>query len=77
MTVAYSEVMAEATVQDLLSSLLKDPRSSQRLLDTAPCPSPARWLGLNQPCAAAQGESDQPEEPGGLSCLHIRPVIHF
>ncbi|XP_020017087.1 transmembrane protein 266 isoform X1 [Castor canadensis] len=68
---------AEATVQDLLSSLSGDPCPSQRALDPALArPSPA-GLAQTSPELAHRVSLFNQKNQEGLTVFQIKPVIHF
>ncbi|GAB5572249.1 transmembrane protein 266 isoform X2 [Prionailurus iriomotensis] len=70
--------MAEATVQDLLSSLSEDPCPSQRALDPAPVtwPSPAGSAQTSPELEHRVSLFNQKNQEG-FTVFQIKPVIHF
>ncbi|XP_008571208.1 PREDICTED: transmembrane protein C15orf27 homolog [Galeopterus variegatus] len=70
--------VAEAKVQDLLSSLSEDPCPSQRALDPAPLaqPSPAGSAQTSPELEHRVSLFNQKNQEG-LTVFQIRPVIHF
>ncbi|XP_058592923.1 transmembrane protein 266 [Neofelis nebulosa] len=70
--------MAEATVQDLLSSLSEDPCPSQRALDPAPVtwPSPA-GSAQTSPEREHRVSLFNQKNQEGFTVFQIKPVIHF
>nr|XP_015098630.1 transmembrane protein 266 isoform X2 [Vicugna pacos] len=70
--------MAEATVQDLLSSLSEDPCPSQRALDPAPLawPSPAGSAQTSPELKHRVSLFNQKNQEG-FTVFQIKPVIHF
>ncbi|XP_045866146.1 transmembrane protein 266 isoform X1 [Meles meles] len=70
--------MAEATVQDLLSSLSEDPCPSQRALDPAPLawPSPAGSAQTSPELEHRVSLFNQKNQEG-FTVFQIKPVIHF
>ncbi|XP_032198237.1 transmembrane protein 266 isoform X2 [Mustela erminea] len=69
---------AEATVQDLLSSLSEDPCPSQRALDPAPLtwPSPAGSAQTSPELEHRVSLFNQKNQEG-FTVFQIKPVIHF
>uniref|UniRef100_A0A452UTQ7 Transmembrane protein 266 n=1 Tax=Ursus maritimus TaxID=29073 RepID=A0A452UTQ7_URSMA len=70
--------MAEATVQDLLSSLSEDPCPSQRALDPAPLtwPSPTGSAHTSPELEHRVSLFNQKNQEG-FTVFQIKPVIHF
>ncbi|XP_058398138.1 transmembrane protein 266 isoform X1 [Diceros bicornis minor] len=70
--------MAEATVQDLLSSLSEDPCPSQKALDPAPLsqPSPACSAQTSPELEHRVSLFNQKNQEG-FTVFQIKPVIHF
>ncbi|KAM5292186.1 transmembrane protein 266 [Ctenodactylus gundi] len=70
--------MAEATIQDLLSSLSEDPCPSQRALDPAPLarPSPGSSAQTSPELGHRVSLFNQKNQEG-FTVFQIKPIIHF